>query len=66
MQTNTQQNLKKPYSTGIYGYPLDEAAEVSLNAITGWLDAHQDIVMNIYICCFRDAEYDEYMKLVDR
>lgn len=53
-------------STGIYGYPLDEAAEVSLNAITRWLDAHQDIVMNIYICCFRDAEYDEYMKLAGR
>ena len=53
-------------STGAYGYPLDEAAQVSLLAITRWLDAHQDIVMNIYVCCFKDAELQAYMKLLKK
>lgn len=51
-------------STGVYGYPLDEAAVVSLRAVTGWLNAHPDIVMNVYICCFRDEEAEAYRKLI--
>ncbi|RKM54105.1 hypothetical protein D6853_14300 [Butyrivibrio sp. X503] len=51
-------------STGVYGYPLDEAAEVALTAITEWLTAHEGILMNVYICCFRDEELDSYMKLI--
>lgn len=51
-------------STGVYGYPLDEAADVSLRAIAVWLDAHKDIVMNIYLCCFKDAELEAYKKIV--
>ena len=50
-------------STGVYGYPLDEAARVSLLAAVHWLDAHKDSVMNIYFCCFKDAELSAYRKL---
>lgn len=50
-------------STGVYGYPLDEAARVSLLAAVHWLDAHKDTVMNIYFCCFKDAELSAYRKL---
>lgn len=53
-------------STGVYGYPLDEAAQVSLASISRWLDAHKDIVMNIYICCFRDAEMQAYLSFKGR
>ena len=48
-------------STGVYGYPLEEAATVSLLAAVKWLDAHPDIVMNIYFCCYKDAEMAAYM-----
>lgn len=51
-------------STGVYGYPLEEAALVSLRAITRWLDEHQNQVMNIYICCFRDSEMKAYRNLI--
>ena len=27
-------------SCGIYGYPLDEAADVALSAVRAWLGAH--------------------------
>ena len=50
-------------STGVYGYPLDEAADVSLGAVAGWLDGHKDVVMDVYFCCFRDAEMEQYMRL---
>jgi len=30
-------------STGVYGYPLEEAAEVSLEAVIGYLKDHKDI-----------------------
>lgn len=53
-------------STGVYGYPLDEAAEVSLMSVVDWLNDHPETVMNIYFCCFRDAELSAYTKLVKR
>ncbi len=49
-------------STGVYGYPLDEAAVVSLEAIAAWLSSHPDVVMNIYLCCFKKDEYEAYMR----
>ncbi|AOZ96236.1 macro domain-containing protein [Butyrivibrio hungatei] len=51
-------------STGVYGYPLDEAAHVALTSIANWLDDHYGILKNVYICCFRDEEYEAYMRLI--
>lgn len=53
-------------STGVYGYPIDEAAKVSLLTIVRWLDAHPDVVMNVYFCCFIDSELAAYMSLIRR
>lgn len=50
-------------STGIYGYPLDEAAKVSLMAVAGWLKMHSDKVMNVYFCCYRTEELTAYNRL---
>ena len=51
-------------STGVYGYPLDEAADVALSAIIAWLHTHPDATMEIYICCFREEEYEAYAELI--
>lgn len=53
-------------STGVYGYPLDEAARVSLLTAVQWLDEHPDVVMNIYFCCFKEAELNAYTSLTNR
>lgn len=53
-------------STGTYGYPLDEAARVSLTTAISWLEAHKDTVMDIYFCCFKDRELEAYNKLMGR
>ncbi len=50
-------------STGVYGYPLKEAAKISMLTTVEWLDAHPDVVMNVYFCCFRDTELDAYRSL---
>lgn len=47
-------------STGIYGYPLNEAAEVSYGAALQWFDAHPDVNIKVYFCCFREAELSAY------
>ncbi len=50
-------------SMGVYGYPIEEAAKISMYATVRWLDAHPDAVMNIYFCCYRDIELEAYTAL---
>ena len=51
-------------STGIYGYPLVEAAEIALTAVAEWLDAHPDVVMNLFFCCYRPEEREAYRQVL--
>ena len=51
-------------STGVYGYPIKEAAEVAWRTINEWVSQHQDADMKILICCYRDAEYDAYKEVI--
>ncbi|HEX9103150.1 MAG TPA: macro domain-containing protein, partial [Polyangia bacterium] len=38
-------------STGIYGYPIDEAAKIAVREVTAWLDAHAH-PREIILCAF--------------
>lgn len=49
-------------STGVYGYPKEEAAVVSCETVEEWFRAHPDGKMQVYFCCFREAEVDAYRK----
>ena len=51
-------------STGVYGYPLEEAAQVAMFSIVEWLDAHKNVVMNIYLCCYRPEERTAFNKVL--
>ena len=51
-------------STGVYGYPIDDAAKISYGTVSKWLLSHPDTFMNVYICCFRDVEFDAYQKIL--
>lgn len=53
-------------SAGAYGYPVKEAAAVSLNAVTQWIDAHPGTAIDIYFCCYKDSEFKAYMELSDK
>ncbi|MBQ9563135.1 MAG: macro domain-containing protein [Lachnospiraceae bacterium] len=47
-------------STGIYGYPLAEACETALVAVSLWLSEHTDYGMAVIFSCFDQRTYDAY------
>ena len=50
-------------STGVYGYPKNEAAKISLNTVSDWLKLHPDIEITVYFCCYNIEELKEYEML---
>lgn len=53
-------------STGVFGYPIKEAAEIALGTAVRWLNAHQDTVMDVYFCCFREQELSAFREIAGR
>lgn len=54
-------------STGIYGYPNEEAANVALKAAREWLDNNDEYkrdVKRIIFCLFLDVDIKIYHKLL--
>lgn len=51
-------------STGVYGYPIEEAVVISKKAVEGWFRNHPDADIEVYFCCFNDDEYDAYTKAI--
>ena len=43
-------------STGVYGYPLEDATEIAVKTVAQWLEDHADYAMQVIFCCF-DARY---------
>lgn len=50
-------------STGVYGYPLEEAAPIALREIRTFLETHTDFE-RVVVTCFSRRAYDLYVKLV--
>ncbi len=49
-------------STGVYGYPKDEAAEIALKAINDWFGENEDYGMTVIMSCFDKETYDVYQR----
>ena len=39
-------------STGVYGYPLEDATEIVVKTVAQWLEDHADYAMQVIFCCF--------------
>ena len=39
-------------STGVYGYPLEDATEIAVKTVAQWREAHADYAMQVIFCCF--------------
>ena len=39
-------------STGVYGYPLEDATKIAVKTVAQWLEAHADYAMQVIFCCF--------------
>lgn len=51
-------------STGVYGYPLEDAAKVAVQAVFRWMRENTDYGMQIIFCCFDDKSQQIYAKLL--
>ena len=47
-------------STGIYGYPAEEACEIALKAVSLWLADHVSYGMAVIFSCFDQKMFDTY------
>ena len=53
-------------STGVYGYPLEDATEIAVKTVAQWLEAHADYAMQVIFCCFdarTEQAYQTKMKM---
>ena len=53
-------------STGGYGYPIEEAAEIAMYSVMVWYSLHRDTEMDVYFCCFREEEAVAYEKVFSK
>lgn len=51
-------------STGVYGYPLEEAVEIAVATTKKWLAENEDYEMKVTFVCFNDKLYELYKKLL--
>ncbi len=51
-------------STGVYGYPKPEAAEVAIETVRRFLEAHPDAIDEVRFVCFDDENYHLYLAML--
>ena len=51
-------------STGVYGYPKEEAARIAMDTVGKWFKANKDYVMHVVMCCFDQENFEIYQKIV--
>jgi O-acetyl-ADP-ribose deacetylase (regulator of RNase III) len=52
-------------STGVYGYPIEEAARIALDAVSRWLNRGEGSVREVILVLFDQAAYRIYERLVE-
>lgn len=52
-------------STGVYGYPKQEAAFVALRTVSSWLSANPDYGMAVVMSCFDQQTRQCYQNVID-
>ncbi len=51
-------------STGVYGYPKKEAAQIAIKTINTWIDENPDYDMEVTIVNFSNGDYLIYQEVV--
>ena len=49
-------------STGVYGYPLEDAAKIAIREVSAFLETHPE--MEVTFCCFSKWDAEVYEKLM--
>lgn len=51
-------------STGVYGYPKEEAARIAVNTVNDWLKAEPDCGMTVIFCTHNEEDSNIYRKVM--
>ncbi len=69
LEIATQNNIKTiafpNISTGIYGFPKNEAAEIAINAVNYFLENNQQSIQVTFVC-FDEENYRIYNEIITR
>ena len=52
-------------STGVYGYPVDQAARVALQAIRDFLKEHPGVISEVRMVLFSQTDFDVYCNALE-
>lgn len=52
-------------STGIYGYPREEAARIAIHEVRSFMEQNQSIELILFVC-FGDENYELYKNILDK
>lgn len=53
-------------STGVYGYPLEEAVPAAVGAVLNWIQNNPEYMIEVIFSCFDRKTYDLYKKVIQR
>ncbi|MBV9081334.1 MAG: O-acetyl-ADP-ribose deacetylase [Acidobacteriaceae bacterium] len=53
-------------STGIYGYPIEEAGEIAVRTVTTWLSEHTDSIRTVKLVQFSESDHEVYRRHAQR
>lgn len=53
-------------STGVYGYPPEEAVPIAADTVKKWLKEHTDYEIKIIMCCFNQRIFDLYQRYLSK
>lgn len=51
-------------STGVYGYPKEDAARVAITAVGSWASKNSDYALQIILCCYNKGDSDIYKQVM--
>lgn len=51
-------------STGVYGYPRQQAAEIAVNTVSDFCKAHPHALSEVTFVCFDDENFNIYRRLL--
>lgn len=50
-------------STGVYGYPIEDATKIAVRSVAAWLAAHE-LPQRVVFCCFNESDTATYRRLL--
>lgn len=53
-------------STGVYGYPLEEAVPIAMKTVLSWLHENQDYALTVVMSAFHPKIYNLYTEFLSR